>query len=488
MASLDTMVERSGISSLFLLALISSLAVTGACGDTKAQQESLAVLPFVDDSPARNQAGFADGLTDELIHELSQIQGLRVPGRASCFYLKGKQIPIREVGQQLKVNYVLEGTVTNVGSRWRISADLIRVSSDEHVWGRTYDEDADAKNWFLVQDKIARSVVEALKLKFAASPQTSPRRANDTAAYSHYLLGRKFLNQGDVAGNTQAVSELQQSIDKDPTFALAYTDLALAENRIGQDAGDLRMLDSALSHAEKAIALAPQMADGYAARGWLRTNYAWDWNGALTDFTRALSLDSRNSITHRHYGLLLATLGRYTDAVSEATEATTIDPFATGAWENLALAYIAQGNLTEADKAVASALQLAPDSEYALELLGELQLIEGHPRDALKTYSRVHAGGRRLYGSAIAYYSLGEEERFTSSLDQLTPEDKKGFAYEIATAYAWGGEHDKAFEWLDRAYSQRDGGLIGLKYDPLLHFIRDDTRFSALLTNMKLSK
>ena len=446
--------------------------------------KSVAVLPFTDMSEKKDQEYFSDGLSEELIDMLSKVPDLRVPARTSSFYFKGKSEDIATIAQRLHVANVLEGSVRKAGDRLRITAQLIRADNGYHLWSETYDRDA--KDIFKVQDEIAGAVVDALKAKLAPAQSLASSRTAKPEAYNQLLLGRQFFNRGTLDNFRRAAEAYGKAIALDPKFAAAYAGLADAESRVADFTGDAAGLKRAEAAAEKAIALAPEEADGYVTRGLLRSSYSWDWAGAQADLAKALAINPTNSTVQRHYGALLESLGRLPEAIAAARKAIELDPLSNSAWQNLGGYLMYSGDYPAAGDALHRSLEIQPDSVYTLINLGILQLLEGKAAEALAMFRKNTSNAFKLYGISMAEHSLGHVRESQQALKELIAKEAQEAAYQIAEVFAWRGEKDKAFEWLERAYRQRDGGLSDVKLDPLLASLRGDPRYTALLRKLKL--
>ena len=448
-------------------------------------EKSLAVLPFTDMSEHRDQQYFSDGLSEELIEQLSKIRDLRVPARSSSFYFKDRSEDIATIARKLRVANVLEGSVRKSGNRLRVTAELIRADNGYHVWSESYDREL--KDVFEVQDEIAGAVVSALKLKFSPLQTAASERTTNTEAYNEYLLARQFYNQGNVAGFRHAVESYGKVIAMDPGYAAAYAGLAVAEFHLADLTGDAAGRVRASAAAERAVMLAPEQAEYYGARGFLRMNLDWDWQGAQSDFTKALQIDPADSSVERRYAELLGSLGRVSEAVEAARKATELDPLSSYAWLQLGRLLKSSGDLPAAQQATTRALQINPGWLYGLKDLGTVQLLQQRPQEALATFRAItDDDSLRLQGTALAQYSLGDTGAAQEALDALCTRAARDGAYQIAEVYAWRGEKDRAFSWLRRAFEQRDAGLTQLKIDPLLAPLRADARYGALLQEMRL--
>jgi len=465
---------------------VSAQTVTVASPVRRAVPEkSVAVLPFADMSEKKDQEYFSDGLTEELIEQLSKIADLRVPARTSSFYFKDKSENVATIARELGVAHVLEGSVRKSGSRLRVTAELIRADSGYHLWSETYDRHL--KDVFKVQDEIAGAVVAALKLKLAPTQQSGSQRTASTEAHNEYLLARQFYNQASVEGFRRAVQAYSRAIALDPSYAAAYAGLAVAEFHFADFTGDRPGLKRAYEASERAVMLGPDEAENYGARGFLNLTVRWDWVGAQADFSRALMLDPGDSTVQRRYAELLANIGRLPEAIEAANKATELDPLSAYAWLQLGRFQIDSGDYAAAHKANARVLEISPESTFALNDLGTLQLLEGNARDALATFSKI--GGNEAFrwqGTSMAAHTLKNTDESQRDFEVLSVKYAASAAYQIAEACAWRGEKNKSFEWLELAYQQRDGGLGRVKIDPLLSSLRGDPRFAAFLRKMNL--
>lgn len=451
---------------------------------------SIAVLPFADMSQARDQEFFSDGLSEELINLLAKVPGLHVAGRTSSFSFKGKDAIITGVGKALNVAHVLEGSVRKFGEHLRITAQLINVADGFHLWSETYDRQL--TDIFEVQDEIASAVVDALKLKLLPGqlPSSNRHHIPGPDAYTQFLLGRHYLNRGTPDGFRHAAQAYAQAVQLEPEYAMAYAGLALAQYAAAGYSDDASVITQgqqlALAAAEQAVVHDPDLADAYAARGYLRGCYRWDWAGAQSDFTRALALSPADETTYERYGRLLASLGRLPEAIAAARKPIESDPLSARAWYVLGRFQAAHGDLAAARQALNRALALAPEHAYAPLDLGLVSLLEGNPAAALAEFMRAPIEPFRLAGVAIAEHDLGHAAESQQALDRLIAQHADGYAYQIAEAYAWRGEPGHAFAWLERACAQRDAGLQRLKYDPTLRTLRNDPRYRTLLGKLGL--
>jgi TolB-like protein len=289
-------------------------------------EKSIAVLPFVDMSEKHDQGYFSDGLAEELLDLLSQVPDLRVPARTSSFYFKGRTDDIATIAGKLRVAHLLEGSVRRSGKRIRVTVQLIRADNGYHLWSKTYDRNL--SDIFQVQDEIANAVVSALKAQLLSSqPLASRHRTDNTEAYGQYLLGNQLRERDTRESIPQALEAYRRAVALDPNYAAAYSGVAEAEWRIFDFVtGDAAGAQRSRTAAEHAIALAPDSADGYWARGVLRLQYDFDWAGAESDFKKALEIEPNDVRVLRDYGALLAARGHYDEALAAMRRSLALDP------------------------------------------------------------------------------------------------------------------------------------------------------------------
>jgi TolB-like protein/Tfp pilus assembly protein PilF len=447
---------------------------------------SIAVLPFADMSPQKDQEYFADGIAEEILNSLAQIESLHVAGRTSSFSFKGKGDDTRTIGQKLNVANVLEGSVRKEGTHVRITAQLVNAADGFHLWSQSYDRELTGV--FAAQDEIARAVVDALKLRLVPARR---RHEPTPEAHNEYLLGNQFFYRLNYQNYARAQAAYERAVKLDPDYAEAWAALAMASYWVADGADSVAAIskgfDEAMSYAEKSLALNPDLADGYAARGFLRSTTRNDWEGSRADFDRALNLNPGGAELHRlHAYTLLSAMGRLPEAIEEARRATEIDPLSAPAWYTLGRMYYWSGQLEAGRTALEKSLQIAPEQIWSGAHLAVIHLLEKRPAKALEVAERSTSEVFKLSRQAAALHDLGRTAEAHRLLGELIARYGHHGAFQIAEAYAWCGQPDKAFEWLDRAYVQRDGGLTTLKLAPMLRGLRSDPRYAALLAKMKL--
>ncbi|HYN15982.1 MAG TPA: protein kinase [Terriglobales bacterium] len=455
----------------------------GSAGGTP----SIAVLPFVDMSPEKNQEYFSDGLAEELLNDLAKIQGLRVAARTSSFQFKGKNEDLRTVGEKLNVGAILEGSVRKEGSRVRITAQLIKAGDGFHLWSETYDRQLN--DILAVQEEIARSVAGSLKVALLGGKTAAPStQGTNVEAYNAYLQGRYFLQRGNKENVEKAIGYYEQAIKLDSGYAPAWVGLASARSRQA-DRGYLSVEEGyrkAREAAERALALDANLAEAHTAMGWIKMVHDWDWAGADASYQRALALEPGNARVIRVTARVAGTLGRFEEAMALGRRSVELDPLSAPAHHNLGLDAYRAGRLEEAVAAFKKALELNPEYPDLHASLGGVYLAQAHPQEALAEMERETEPDVRLYGQALAYHALGRKKEADVALAEYVVKYQADSAFQIAELYAFRGEADRAFEWLERAYAQRDGGLAEMKGDPLLKSLERDPRYAAFLKKMRL--
>jgi TolB-like protein/Tfp pilus assembly protein PilF len=385
---------------------------------------SIAVLPFADMSPQKDQEYLSGGIAEEILNELSRVDGLKVAGRTSSFSFKGKGEDSAVITRRLNVAHLLEGSVRKDGNRVRISAQLVRGRDGLHLWSETFDRDLTGV--FAIQDEIARAVVEALRVKLlpAQEPASADRRSPNPEVHEQYLLGREHMRRGIVERNLRLAAEAyKKALALDPDYAPAWAGLSWALSLLGDQAatsaGRAEAQQRSLAAAEKAIALGPGLPDGYLERAYIRQS-AWDWAGAQADLERALALSPGDAREHVGRGSILMSLGRVREGVETLRKTVDLDPLYGRPWVLLAQAQIELGDMATARAALERARELAPDGPFVWHLLGVTSLLEGQPAAALAAFERSPRETFRIMGVALARHGLGQTAAAQEALEALT--------------------------------------------------------------------
>jgi len=446
-------------------------------------EKSIAVLPFLDMSEKKDQGYFSDGLSEELITLLAQIQDLQVIARTSSFHFRNQDVSLKDIARTLGVAHVLEGSVRRASGTVRVTAQLIRTADGVHLWSQSYDRDV--KDIFQVQDAIAAAVVASLKLKLLA-PGSDPHRSDSPEAYSQFLLARQFGRRGNLEDIERAVGSYRQAIALDPNYAAAYAGLSFSETFIANSTQDAARYALARDAAEKALALAPQFVDAYRARALFRLE-TLDFAGARADSETVLTLAPGESAVQSLYGAQIAAFGKIPQAITAMKKAIDLDPLSGYAWCNVGLLQTVTHDYPAARVSIERALAISPSADAFHFALGQLDLLQGRLAEAQAEFQKQGAEGHRRMGVAMVEHAGGHEKQSQSALKELIAKNAGDMAYQVADVYAWRGEKDKAFEWLERAFEQRDSGLNGIAWDPLLSSLKGDSRYSALLAKLQLS-
>ncbi|HVP69246.1 MAG TPA: tetratricopeptide repeat protein [Anaeromyxobacteraceae bacterium] len=451
---------------------------------------SVAVLPFADMSPQHDQDYFSDGIAEEIIGSLTRVRGLRVIGRTSSFAFKGRTEDLRAIGRALGATAVLEGSVRKEGNRVRIAAQLVDAADGTHLWSDTFDRELTGA--FAIQQEIARAVTESLRLELVPAGGGAGRPAVNPEAHVKYLLGQKLLRSDTTDAARDASDAFESALAIDPTYAPAQAGLsealyAVYASSILPRLDDILRLERRVRlEAERAVALDPGLADGWRARAAARRDFDLDWDAARSDLERAKTLAPGDPRVVLEIANLDATLGRLDDAIAGLRRVVEVDPLNPGPWHRLGLYLLAKGDLGGAREALARSQQIDPQGVWTSFWQPTASLLAGRGEDARAGYERNPIQGLRLTGLAMAYHSLGRVAESRRAIDDLIACCTAAAAYQVAEAYAWCGDVDEAFRWLEKAHEQRDGGLTFVRYDPLLKRIQGDPRFAAFLSSLKL--
>jgi len=449
-------------------------------------QPSIAVLPFADMSAQKDQEYFSDGLAEELLNSLAKVKGLRVVARTSSFQFKGKTEDLRTVGEKLGVSTILEGSVRKQGGRVRITAQLIKAADGFHLWSDTYDREL--TDIFAVQAEIARAVASSLEVALIGTPANAPRPARNVDAYNANLQARYFWNLRGRENLEKAATYFEQALKLDPDYAVAWA--GLGSVRTSQaDAGHLRVDDGyrqARTAVERALTLDPSLAEAHAGMAWIKMTYEWDWASADTSMQRALARDPEGAQTLQRASTLAQQLGRFEEGLQLARRAVSVDPLSPSSWAGVSQRAMSAGKLDEALAAVTKGLELQPGRPTLHWGRGRLYLAKKEPQEALTDFQQEVEPIWRQTGLALAYHALGRKPQADQALAALIEKFAADAAFQIGQVYAFRGETDRAFEWLERAYTQRDGGLSEMKGDFLLKRLESDPRYIPFLKKMRL--
>jgi tetratricopeptide (TPR) repeat protein len=409
-----------------------------------------------------------------------------VTAHTSSFSFKGKGLDIKTIASKLNVNNILKGSVQKSGTDLRISADLVNAETDATLWSNTYS--ATLNNIFALQDSISVNVAEALNAALLGKEAGAPEQKTDPEAYSDYLLGQHFFNLYGKENWEKAEEYYQKALLIDSSYAPALVGLSVVHtyqaNRgyIPADIGN----SEALKEVEKALELNPNLAEAYSRLGSVKTHYDWDWSGADECYRKALELEPANASAIANAAFLAIALGRLSEAITLQRRAIEINPVSAGSYHALGFYCWHASLFGQSMGAYRKSLELSPRIPGAEMGIARNYLEEGKPDSALVEMLKETDPMYQTYGLAMVYHALGRKKDSDDKLADLINGYQSHTAFQIAEVYAYRNENDKAFEWLERAYSQRDGGLPQLVGDPLLRNIVKDTRYTAFMKKMKL--
>ncbi len=456
---------------------------------------SIAVLPFANLSKNSDMEYFSDGLAEELSNVLSKIRGFRVAARTSAFSFKNNPTTIPEIGSKLNVASVVEGSVRMVGERMRIAVQLVNVTDGFQVWSDTYDRELD--DIFAVQDDIAESVVEELRIRLlgeekrdeiservtAEVADANRGRADDPEAQLLLMQGRYFLDRTTRDDTIKAIEYFRQALATDPEFALCWAELARAYTI---EAGRAWVAveegyEKARIAVHKALEFEPDLAEGHAMRERIQETYDWDFDGADESMRRALRLAPGNSSVLDRAAILAYKLERFEEALALSRRAVAQDPLSAAIWHNVGLIAHAAGRLEESENAFRKALELIPQRFLSGAFLGLVLVDQGRPEEARRQAEQEPEEFWRLWALSIIEHSVGRTEEADKWLSVLLTDYVVGSAFQIAEIYSMRGNADAGFEWLERALAERDSGITHVKADPQLRPLHDDPRWKVLL-------
>jgi TolB-like protein/Tfp pilus assembly protein PilF len=452
----------------------------------KVPNESIAVLPFVDMSPGKDQEYFSDGLSEELLNLLAKIPELKVIGRTSSFAFKGKNEDLRSIAQKLGVAHLLEGSVRKDGNIIRVTAQLIKASDGSQLWRDSYDRDL--KGIFQLQDEIAEAVVKQLKLKLLAVISSANASAN-VEVHNLILQGNYFYDKLDKDNVAKAIDFYNQALIIDSNDARAWGKLANAisrqswQNYIDQNTG----YEKARYAALKAISLDNTLAVGYLELADIKLYHDLDWKGAKETYQKALSLEPRNAEILTGTGSLNEAIGSWKEAASFFKQAIDLDPLKPIYYLDLGNSQTAIGKINEAILSFKKALEVDPRFQRGHVYQGRNYLLLGKEDLALKEMQQENLEVFRTFGLALVYHALGSRKDADEWLKDFTVKYQSEWNYLLAELHAFRGEKDLAFMYLENAYNKKDSWLVFLKGDPLLKNLKSDNRYKAFLKKMNLS-
>jgi eukaryotic-like serine/threonine-protein kinase len=461
----------------------------------EARAPSVAVLPFLSLSTHPDNEFFADGITEDVIAQLSKIRSLRVISRGSVMGFKTREHDLRQIGATLDVETLLEGSVRRAGDRVRIVAQLVDAATSQHLWAETYDRGL--TDIFAIQTDVALQIAAALKAELSRDERTRLHRepTADLNAYRLYLQGRHSYTRYSEASIQKGIDYFQQAIAADADYALAHVGVALAyaELAAGQGGGTVRPDEAyhrGMAAVTTALALDADLGEAHAVLGLLRMVHDFDWAGAEAEFKLALELSPGAADIYDHYGWLCGALERYDEALALVQRAQELDPLTHRA--DVAATLLRAGRHQEALEAALKCVEFEPEYARGRSTLGWAYLKLGRPDEGLAELEQsVRLGpGNTLYLAQLGegYGLTGRTEQAREVLRELQELARERYVspYHVAYVYTGLGEREKALDLLERAYEERAGSLYGIKGSFLFPTLRSHPRFEALLRKMNL--
>jgi eukaryotic-like serine/threonine-protein kinase len=463
---------------------------------TAIAKKSIAVLPFEDLSATKNQEPLAEGIPETLINALSSIEGLHVSARTSSFFFKGRQQDIRDIGQKLGVETLLEGSIQVAGTKLRIMVRLIKIANGFPIWSQDYDKTVD--DIFSIQDDIAKSVVNALKIKLLGEKEEHLVKSYtaNREVYNLYLQGRYFWEKRGKEDVERAIEFFNRAIEKDPTYALAYAGLADSYQVLGNTTRlpPNEAFPKAISAARKALEIDGGLAEAHVSLAMSLWNYEHNFVEAEKEFKMAIELNPGYATAHHWFALVLSNLGRHDEAIKEIMQARDLDPLSPHINANVGALLSQARKYDKAIEELKKSAELFPEDATSYFYLGGVYALMGRYEEAINVFnhlssSKAFAGLSEAW-SAYCYALSGNRAEAQKRLEKIVENSKKRYVSptNIARVYVGLGDKEQAFIWLDKGFSENDGRLIYLKVDPTFDPLRSDPRFTALLQKIGFEK
>src|SRR5690349_18927566 len=486
-----------GLAGLFVVLAV----VGGVLFFTRSPRtiNSVAILPFVNDSKDPNAEYLSDGLTESIINSLSQLPNLKVMSRNAAFRFKGPNHDPLEAGRSLNVGAVLTGRLVKLDDSVIIKTELIKVEDGSQLWGAEYK--SSLADIFSVQDEVSKKISQSLRLKLSGEDEEklAKRYTKDADAYQLYLKGRYFWNKRNEEGFRNGIDYFRRAEEKDPTFALAFSGLADSYALLC-DIGVVRPVDEmpkAKAAAQKAVDADPELAEAYTSRAFVRLAYDWDWLGAQSDFQQALKLNPKYPTAHQWYASYLMQMGKFSLAKDEIEEAHNLDPLSPIISANTGLYSYYEKNYDDAIAKYQTTLQSDPDFWVARHYLALAYVQKGRYNEAIAELRKlikapasgplpdqvVEAESEASASLGFAYGMAGKSAEAKAIISQLEALSKKRYVSPLYFAIVYAGmkDNDKAIEYLNQAFEARHPGLVLIRIEPMFDGLRGDERFKALI-------
>jgi TolB-like protein/DNA-binding winged helix-turn-helix (wHTH) protein/Tfp pilus assembly protein PilF len=451
---------------------------------------SLVVLPLENLSGDKDQDYFADGMTDELIANLAKIRSLHVISRSTAMTYKGTRKPLSEIARELNVDAVVEGTVMRVGSRVRITAELVQVSTDHHLWADTYE--SQMGDVLALQNRVSAAIVNEIRINL--TPEERERLAKTPAvapeAYENYLKGLYYWNKRSDENLTRAIGYFERATQSDPNYALAYAGLsdcyAIISAEIFGTMPASQAAPKARAAAVRALELDPTLAEAQTSLATEKFNYEWDWSGAAQGFERAIGLNPSYATAYQRYSLYLAAMGRAQDSFAQIQKARALDPLSLSINFSLGWRLYMARQYDAAITQLKDTLEMDPSYELPHLVAGQAYEQKGNYALAIPELRKAVelSRGTPLMVSALAhaYARSGNRAEAEKLLAQLQAKSMNQYVspYYFAIVCVGLGRTEEALDWLEKAFGDRSNGLVFLKVEPELDDLRSNSRFIAL--------
>jgi len=460
---------------------------------TTAAIQSIAVMPFVNESGNAELDYLSDGITETLIKSLSNLPNVNVKPRSSVFRYKGKDTDLRTIGRELNVQAILNGRVTQHGDELSLSLELVDVQKDKVIWTEQYQRKT--SDLVSLQSEIARDISTKLKSKLSGAEETkvSKTATADPEAYQAYLKGRYYWNRRTAENIKKAIEQFKIATDRDPNYALAFVGLADCYVVSNEYAGvpTSETVPRARSYAERALSLDPQLAEPHATLGWANESL-WQWAEAEKEFKRAIELNPNYPTAYHWYSIFLRNMGRYDESATIITRAHELDPLSSVISVNVSRVDQVQNNHAASIENSLKIIELDPNFGAAYQYLALSYLKQGRDAEAIaaaeKAVEITKRSGVTLGDLGHIYAATGKQTQARSVISELEDQyaHKKAIGQDIAAVYAGLGEKDKAFEWLERDFQVQNDRLPNIRWELQFESLRDDPRFKEMLKRMNL--
>ena len=495
---------RTGFWTFGMLVVVGLIAIASVVrsrqdsSTSQARLKSLVVLPLENLSQDVDQEYFADGMTDELTAHLAQIRSLRVISRTSAMEYKRTRKPLSEIARDLNVDAVVEGTVLRSGDRVRITAELIQVSTDRHLWAQTYE--SDLGDILSLQSRVASAIASEIRIKLTPEEQRllSTNKTVSAASYESYLKGRYYWNKRSEEGLKKAIEYFQLATQQDNNSALAYAGLADCYSIIGSaivgTVPSQEVAAKAKAAAVKALELDASLAEAHTSLATVSFNYDWDWNAAENGFKRSMQLNPNYATNYQRYSLYLMSMGRTKESIAQMDHARELDPLSISMNFSYGWRLYMAHQYDQAIEQLRTTLEMDPKFLLPRIVLGQAYEQKGEYDQAVAELQQAATISRRsppvLSALGHAYAMAGKKTEANKTLQELMAEAKKQYVspFYVAILYAGLGQNDNAMDWMEKAYQDRSNSVIFMKVDPELDPLRSNPRFQSILQQLAFPK